>query len=195
MASTSINSRDENKELINSGMFTLMMFAVSSLMIFAALTSAFLVRRAEGNWLEFEIPSLFVYSTLIILISSVTLHFAYTKLKVGNMALTKVFTAITLVLGFLFLLTQFYAWGELVDMKVFFGGSTANVSGSFMYVLTGVHAAHIISAIIYLLIIFGKVIKSKVTSTNAIVFKTCSVFWHFLGVVWIWLYVFLIIYH
>lgn len=195
MSTMSVNNKNQNKGLIDSGMFTLMMFGVSSMMIFASLTSAYLVRRAEGNWLEFEIPTLFVYSTVVILVSSVTLHFALTNLRKNNTSLSKIFTSITLVLGGLFLVTQLYAWGQLVDMKVFFGGSSANAAGSFMYVLTGVHMAHIVSAIIYLLIVFFKVLNNKINSTNSIKFKTCALYWHFLGFVWIWLYVFLIIKH
>ena len=142
-----------------------MMFGVSSMMIFAALTSAYLVRRAEGNWLEFEIPTLFNYSTVVIILSSITLHFAYTNLKKGKTSLTNLFTLVSLLLGLVFLITQLYAWGNLVDMKVFFGGSSANAAGSFMYVLTGVHGAHIISAILYLIIIFAKVVSKKIDKT------------------------------
>lgn len=195
MSTMSANNKNHSRGLIDSGMFTLMMFGVSSMMIFASLTSAYLVRRAEGNWLEFEIPTLFIYSTGVILLSSATLHLAYSKIKSDNTSLGKIFTLITLLLGGLFLVTQFYAWGQLVDMKVFFGGSSANAAGSFMYVLTGVHAAHIVSAIIYLFVIFFKVLSGKINSSNAIKFKTCSIYWHFLGFVWIWLYVFLIIKH
>ena len=124
----SVNNKNQNKGLIDSGMFTLMLFGVSSMMIFASLTSAYLVRRAEGNWLEFEIPTLFIYSTVVILVSSVTLHLALTNLRNNNSSLSKMFTSITLVLGGLFLVTQLYAWGQLVDMKVFFGGSSANAA-------------------------------------------------------------------
>lgn len=194
MASTSIHKKND-RELINSGLFTLMMFGVSSTMIFAALTSAYIVRRAEGNWLEFEIPNLFITSTIIILLSSATIQLAYSFLNKGNKKATILLTSISLVLGIAFMISQLYAWGELVDMKVFFGGSSANAAGSFMYVLTGVHMAHIISAIIYLLIIYAKTILNKITNINSIVFKTCAIYWHFLGVVWILLYIFLIIKH
>lgn len=185
----------KNKGLINTGKFTLWMFLVSIVMIFASLTSAYIVRRAEGNWLEFELPNLFISSSIVIILSSLTLHFAYLNIKKDNISLAKIFTLITVVLGFTFLGTQWYAWGELVDMKVFFGGSSANAAGSFMYVITGVHAAHIISGIIYLLIIFIKTFRNKISSSNSVIMQTCATYWHFLGFVWIYLYIFLILNH
>lgn len=192
MSTMSIN---KNKGLINTGKFTLWMFLVSIVMIFASLTSAYIVRRAEGNWLEFELPNLFIWSSFIILFSSLTLHLSYLFIKKDNIKFAKLLISITLFLGFAFLLTQWYAWGELVNMKVFFGGSSANAAGSFMYVITGVHAAHIISAIIYLLIIFTKTLRNKISSSNAVVLQTCATYWHFLGILWIYLYIFLILNH
>ena len=194
MSSVSIHKND-NKGLINTGKFTLWLFLVSIVMVFAALTSAYIVRRAEGNWLEFEMPTLFIWSTLIIIISSVTMHFSYLSIKKDENYRSKIYLTGTVVLGFVFLLAQWYAWGQMVDMKVFFAGSSANAAGSFMYVLTGVHAAHIISGIIYLLIIFTKTLKNKITSSNSVVMQTCATYWHFLGILWIYLYVFLILNH
>lgn len=192
---TITTNNNENKGLIDSGKFTLWMFLVSIVMIFAALTSAYIVRRAEGNWLEFELPNLFVWSTIAILVSSATMHLSYLSIKKDNTKNTKFLLSITLILGFVFLVSQWYAWGQLIDMKVFFGGSSANAAGSFMYVITGVHAFHIISGIVYLLIIFGKTLGNKISSKNAIVLQTCGTYWHFLGILWIYLYVFLILNH
>ena len=185
----------KNKGLINTGKFTLWMFLVSIVMVFASLTSAYIVRRAEGNWLEFELPNLFITSSIVIILSSITLHLAYLNIKKDKVSLAKTFTFITFLLGLTFLGTQWYAWGELVDMKVFFGGSSANAAGSFMYVITGVHAAHIISGLIYLTIIFIKTFRNKISSSNSVVMLTCATYWHFLGIVWIYLYIFLILNH
>lgn len=195
MSTTSIHNNNTSRSLINSGKFTLWMFIVSIVMIFASLTSAYLVRRAEGNWLEFDLPSLFIWSTVVIVLSSATMHFSYTYIKKDEFNLSKLFISLTVILGVVFLLAQWYAWGQLVDMKVFFGGSSANAAGSFMYVLTGVHAFHIISAIIYLLIVFVKTLLNKISSKNAVVMQTCATYWHFLGILWIYLYIFLVLNH
>lgn len=192
---SSISVHKDNKGLINSGKFTLWMFLVSIIMIFASLTSAYIVRRAEGNWLEFELPNLFIWSTIAIIVSSVTMHLSYLSIKKDNLSASKVLLTSTVVLGVGFLISQWYAWGQLVDMKVFFGGSSANAAGSFMYVITGVHAFHIISGIVYLLIIFGKTLGNKISSKNAVVMETCATYWHFLGILWIYLYIFLILNH
>ena len=194
MTTLTTNSTD-NKGLINSGKFTLWMFLVSIVMIFAALTSAYIVRRAEGNWLEFEMPVLFIWSSITIVISSITMHLSYLSIKNDKIGTSKLLLTLTVVLGFVFLLSQWFAWGQLVNMKVFFGGSAANAAGSFMYVLTGVHAFHIVSGIVYLLIIFGKTLGNKISSKNAVVMETCATYWHFLGILWIYLYVFLILNH
>jgi len=172
--------------------FALWLFIVSVVMVFAGLTSAYIVRQAEGNWLEFNLPSIFYYSTGIILLSSVTMHWAYTSAKADNIDMLKVAIGLTTLLGLVFLVTQWYSWVALVDRDVYFVG---NPSGSFLYVFTGLHALHLISGVIFLIIVLISSLNYKVHSQNMARMEMCSTYWHFLGGLWVYLFMFLLLNH
>ncbi|MCW5911878.1 MAG: cytochrome c oxidase subunit 3 [Cyclobacteriaceae bacterium] len=171
--------------------FSMWLFIGSVFMLFAALTSAYIVREAEGNWVYFEMPGVFTISTVIILVSSITMQWAYWSAKKDNLENIKILVAVTAVLGFAFLILQWQGWVELVASKIYFVG---NPSGSFLYVLTGVHAIHIISAIVFLLIVLVAAYRYKVHSKNMVSMEMCTTYWHFLGGLWLYLFVFLLLY-
>lgn len=170
--------------------FALWLFMVSIIMIFAALTSAYLVRQGEGNWFEFDLPPIFWLNSVVILASSVTMHVAYFAAKKDNLELVKIFTTITTILGLSFLVLQVFAWEELVNMGVYFVG---NPSGSFLYVLTGLHGFHLITGVIYLLILLTSTYKYKVHSKSMVQMEMCTTYWHFLDGLWIYLFLFLLL--
>ena len=170
--------------------FAMWLFMASVMMLFASLTSAYIVREAEGNWLYFELPELFYYTTFIIVISSVTMQWAYFAAKKDAIYQVKLLVSITSVLGLAFLLGQFLAWGELVRNSVYFVG---NPSGSFLYVLTGLHGLHIVSAVIFLLIVLNSAIRLKIHSKNMAQMEMCTTYWHFLGGLWVYLFIFFLI--
>lgn len=171
--------------------FGMWIFMGSVFMLFAALTSAYIVREAEGNWVYFEMPKLFTVSTVVILASSITMQWAYWSAKKDNLEITKVMVTITTVLGFAFLVLQWMGWVQLVAEKIYFVG---NPSGSFLYVLTGVHALHIISAIVFLLIVLVATYRYKVHAKSLVSIEMCTTYWHFLGGLWLYLFVFLLLY-
>jgi len=172
--------------------FGMWLFLVSVVMIFASLTSAYIVRKGDGNWLEFELPPIFWVTSGILLLSSVTMHIAYLSAKKDDLMLMRLFLLITTLLGFVFLVTQYYAWVYLVKINVYFVG---NPSGSFVYVLTGLHAAHLISALLYLFVMTWKGFTYKIHSKNLLGIELCATYWHFLDVLWIYLFVFLLLNH
>jgi len=172
--------------------FALWLFIVSVVMVFAGLTSAYIVRQAEGNWLEFNLPEIFYYSTGIIILSSVTMHWAYNSAKDNNMSMLKIAMGLTSVLGLIFLVTQWYSWVALVDRDVYFVG---NPSGSFLYVFTGLHALHLVSGVIFLIIVLISSMNYKVHSQNMARMEMCATYWHFLGGLWIYLFMFLLLNH
>ncbi len=177
---------------MNPKRFLLWMFMVSIVMIFASLTSAYIVRQAEGNWLTFELPHLLWYSTVILLLSSLTAQLAYRAAKQDNLATLKTTLGLTVILGVSFLITQLYSWGVLIDNHVYFVG---NPSGSFLYVLMGVHGFHLLSGLVYLLIVLGQSFTYKVHSKNLLHLSLSVSYWHFLDVLWIYLFVFLLLNH
>ncbi|WMJ74906.1 cytochrome c oxidase subunit 3 [Cytophagaceae bacterium ABcell3] len=179
---------------VNPAKFLTWLFIVSIVMMFGALTSAYIVRRAEGNWLDFPLPNELWLSSLFIVVSSFTLHWGYVAAKKNNFQHLKLALLSTLVLGVIFLFSQFKAWQDLVEMNVFFAGSKSNPSGSFLYVLTGLHGFHIVSGLVFLLVTIYKAFTLKIHSKNLTAIQTCSTYWHFLGGLWIYLFVFLLFY-
>jgi len=172
--------------------FALWLFIVSVVMIFASLTSAYIVRQAEGNWLEFELPAIFWYSTGVIIISSLTLHYAYMAAKKDNLSNVRLGMILTSILGLSFLILQWYSWVALVDREVFFVG---NPAGSFLYVFTGLHALHLISGVIFLIIVLISSFRYEVHSKNMNTMEMCVTYWHFLGGLWLYLFMFLLLNH
>ncbi len=173
--------------------FSMWLFIVTVVMIFAALTSAYIVRQAEGNWREYELPlSLWINSGIIIL-SSATMHWAYLSAKKDNLEMVKVAISSTTFLGVLFLIGQMWAWNVLVSNEVYFTGG--NPSESFLYVLTGLHGAHLVSAIIYLFIVLFATFRYQVHSKNLAKIEMCATYWHFLDILWLYLFIFLLLNH
>lgn len=170
--------------------FAMWLFLGSVMMLFAAFTSAYIVRQAEGNWLYFELPQLFYTTTVVILLSSVTMQWAYFAAKKDNLETAKTMIALTTVLGFGFLVGQLLGWKELVSNSIYFVG---NPSGSFIYVITGLHGLHVVSAIVYLVIILVSVFRLKIHSRNLAPIEMCATYWHFLGGLWLYLFVFLLL--
>ncbi|PRY45420.1 cytochrome c oxidase subunit 3 [Spirosoma oryzae] len=177
---------------MNPRKFILWLFIVSIIMIFAAMTSAYLVRRAEGNWLEYEIPSIFAYSSGVLVLSSLTMHWAYIAAKKDNFNALKLAISITFALGLVFLYMQFQGWVALVDEKVFFVG---NPAGSFMYVFTGLHAFHLISGLLVLVSALWAAFRIRIHAKSLNQLEIAATYWHFLDILWIYLFFFLVYFH
>ncbi|GGN09780.1 cytochrome oxidase subunit III [Dyadobacter beijingensis] len=169
--------------------FILWLFLVTIIMLFASQSSAYLVRRAEGNWLEFEMPQIFWYSTVVLIMSSVAMQWAYFSAKKDQFQQLKIAISITFVLGLIFLYMQFQGWKELVAMNVYFVG---NPSGSFFYVFTGLHGFHIITGLIVLVFALTSAFKLNVHSKNLRRIQISATYWHFLDILWLYLFVFLL---
>jgi cytochrome c oxidase subunit 3 len=172
--------------------FALWLFLVTVVMIFAALTSAYIVRQAEGNWLDYELPEIFWLTSGIVVLSSISLQWAYHSAKKDNFLSLRIGMVITLLLGIAFLVGQWYSWVALVDREVFFVG---NPAGSFLYVFTGLHAVHLISGVIFLIIVLISTLKLKVHSKSLDVMEMATTYWHFLGGLWLYLFMFLLLNH
>lgn len=172
---------------MNPKKFAMWLFIGSVVMLFASLTSAYIVRQAEGNWLYFELPELVYYSTAIILVSSITMHAAYYAAKSDNISRVNFFLYLTLILGISFLVSQYLALYALADQDIHFVG---NPSGSFVIAISFVHFLHIIGGIIFLIIILNSTYKLKIHSKSLSQMEMCITYWHFLGGVWLYLFLF-----
>ncbi|SMO38909.1 cytochrome c oxidase subunit 3 [Solitalea koreensis] len=184
--------QEKTKLNVRPKKFILWLFIVTSIMLIGAFTSAYIVRKAEGNWVEFELPKVFMLSTALIVLSSFTMHWAYISGKKLNFGAQKTALWITFALGLGFLGSQWTAWQQLVAQKVFFIG---NPSGSFLYVISGAHAMHIIGGLVFLIACLAGVYKNIPQVKNVFRLELASIFWHFIDILWIYLYVFLLLNH
>jgi cytochrome c oxidase subunit 3 len=164
---------------------------ISIVMLFAGLTSAVIVRKSDGAWLEFYMPSMFWVSTVLILISSLTMFLSLHFAKKSNFKAVKAFLAATLILGIAFAFSQFEAWDQLTSGQVFFTGSESNASGSFLYILTFVHLLHLLGGLVALSVVFFKSLKNTYKPKNLLGLQVCSIYWHFLDALWLYLFLFL----
>lgn len=172
--------------------FALWLFLVTIVMIFAGLTSAYIVRQSEGNWLEYDLPTIFWYSSGIVILSSIFLQYGYASAKKDNLAGLRTGLGLAVLFGIAFLVSQWYSWVALVDENVFFVG---NPSGSFLYVFTGLHAVHLISGVIFLIIVLISTFAYKVHSKSLNTLEMATTFWHFLAALWLYLFMFLLLNH
>lgn len=177
---------------MNPKKFALWLFMGTVIMVFASLTSAYIVKRADGGWREYALPEAFVYTTVIAVVASITAQGAYAAARRDQITLLRGLLIATLLLGIAFLYGQWMGWVQWVADRVHFTGG--NTSESFGYVLTGLHAAHIISAVIFLAVVVAASFRYKVHSRQLSQLEMCITYWHFLGALWIYLYIFMLVY-
>ena len=188
---------------------------VSITMLFGGLTSAYIVRQGEGKWVEFDLPQLFKISSFIIILSSLTMQWGLISLRKSNLRNLKIAMILTVILGAGFVFSQYYAWSELYNNGIVFTGrisdiksefkyipsgketiaeaaDVGNVAGSFLYVLTGLHVAHLLVGVIALIVVFSRALAGKYSAANHNGVKMCAIYWHFLGGLWLYLFLFLL---
>ena len=184
-----ITTKQYRRNKIHPKKFALWAGIAGMIMLFAGFTSAYIVRQASGNWLEFQLPNLFYFNTAVILSSSFALQASYHFFKKGNEALYKGLLVVTFLLGLIFLVLQYYGWTELMELGVDLG---RNPSGDFVYVISGTHAAHVLGGIGALFVAMGHAfgLKYKVTEKRKLRFELTLTYWHFVDFLWLYLVVF-----
>ncbi len=164
---------------------------ISMIMFWAGLTSAYVVRHDSGNWLVFKLPDIFFISTAIIILSSITFLMVQNAAKKSNYQMMTLGTLITLVLGFGFVYCQYLGWTELTAKNVVFGGKYSNPSGSFFILFIWAHWAHLAGGIISLIVVLINSLRKKYSAENALGIELCALYWHFLDLLWVYLFLFL----
>ena len=171
----------------------ILLFAmVSMTMMFAGLTSAFVVSKSRADWLKnFQLPIAFYYSTAAIIGCSVTFYLAKKAIQKDNQTRTTMFLLATLALGILFVFLQFAGFGEIVESGYYFTGSGSSITTTFLYVVTVVHLIHLAGGVISLLIIIYNHFKQKYNSSQTLGIELGAMYWHFLDLLWVYLFLFL----
>lgn len=162
----------------------------SLVMMFAGFTSAYVVKRNQSNWLEFSLPPIFWVSTVVILLSSLTIHLATKAFVARDMNKYRSLMMITCFLGLAFIVMQWLGFKYLEDHGVKLIGTNSNAAGSFLGVITGVHMLHVLGGIIALIILFIKGYSSSRKSYSSISIEVAGTYWHFVDGLWIYLFIF-----
>lgn len=171
--------------------FTLWVALASIVMMFAGLTSAYMVKRANTNWLEFHLPDVFWYSTFVILASSITIHLSLKSFKAREMSRYRALLGITTVLGVAFVILQWIGFKQIEQGGVPLFGIESNPSASFVGIIAGLHGLHVIGGVITLIVLFLRAyigVRKVYSSTGLEIMAT---YWHFVDVLWIYLFIFL----
>ncbi len=164
---------------------------MSILMIFAGLTSAYVVSKSRPDWLnEFQLPSAFIWSTLVMITSSVTFILALKAIKKSNNKSTALLLWATLLLGLLFVFLQFKGFGQVIENGYFFTGSESNVTTSFLYIVVLVHLAHLLGGFISLIIVIYNHYKQKYNAVQTLGIELSAMYWHFMDFIWVYLFLF-----
>jgi len=163
----------------------------SIVMMFAGLTSAYIVKKSQANWLEFDLPNLFWFSTLVILVSSFTIQMAVKKAKAGEMAQYRGFLSVTAILGITFIILQLRGFQALELNNVALTGARSNSAGSFLLVIAGLHLLHLVGGVIAIAVISLKAMAAKSSTNQVLSVELVANYWHFVDILWIYLFVFL----
>ena len=194
MSTLSVKKRTSS---IHPKKFGLWLGLGSIIMMFAGLTSAFIVRRATGNWTSYKLPDLFWISTVVIILSSLTLFIGERAIKKNNSSLYRNMIGLTFLLGIGFAVLQYFGWKALLSFGILLQGN--DPSGAFLYVISGIHVAHVVGGLLFLAIFYLKTFK-KIDAAEQLIedmkpekflgIELLSTYWHFVGVLWLYLFFF-----
>ncbi len=182
---------DNKRKGINPQKFALWIGMASIIMMFTGWTSAYIVKHAAGNWLEFGLPNMFYASTVTIILSSVVLHLSYIGYKKQREVMYKGLLVLAFILGVTFVVMQYQGWMQLFGMGVDF---KANVAGSFTYLITVAHAVHVLGGLAALIVamIHAFSLKFRYTEKRKNRFELVLQYWHFVDILWIYLLLFML---
>ena len=182
---------NQQRQRIHPHKFILWVAIASILMMFAGLTSAFIVKSNLAGWKNIVIPKIFWFSTAAIVLSSLTVAMAVRSFKQREMQQYRTLIALTFVLGIVFVVLQLFGFKELWDQHIRFSGSAG--AGQFLYVIFGLHAVHVIGGIIALLVLFFKAFFGRIKLYSSVPVEVAATYWHFVDILWIYLLIFFMV--
>ena len=186
-----LNAQDDRKKHIRAKKMMLLFSMLSIAMTFAGLTSAYIVSKSRPDWItDFQLPSAFMLSTVVIVLSSLSILMAKKNVNKNNIKETSIWLGVTFLLSVVFVVSQFSGFDQLIFKGYFFTGPESTVTTSFLYVLAVLHLVHLFAGMIVLLVVIYNNQKNKY-NINKLGFELAVTFWHFLGFLWLYLFVFL----
>ncbi|WP_405610042.1 heme-copper oxidase subunit III [Polaribacter sp. Asnod1-A03] len=163
---------------------------ISMTMFFAGLTSAYVISMKRDDWVSFDLPQAFFISTFLIVASSITLFLSQKFLRDNKRQLSLLLTVVTFLLGIGFVWQQYVGFNQLKSIGLFFTGPESTVSTSFIIGITFMHVLHVLAGVIVLLVVIYNHFKYKYKSDNMLGFELGAIFWHFVDILWIYLFFF-----
>ncbi|CAM1373880.1 Cytochrome oxidase subunit III [Tenacibaculum litopenaei] len=163
---------------------------ISMVMFFAGLTSAYVVSMNREDWVTFELPQAFYISTVLIVFSSITLWLSQKFLKKNQLSQSLTLLVLTFILGMGFVWYQYVGFNQLKEVGLYFTGPESTVSTSFIIGITFMHVLHLLAGVIVLLVVIYNHFKKKYTAADMLGFELGAIFWHFVDVLWIYLFFF-----
>jgi len=183
-----VSTQQRNK--IHPHKFIMWVAIGSIVMMFAGLTSAYIVKSNQAGWTEVVMPKIFWLSTGVILLSSLVVQVALRSFKQREMRQYRLLIAATFILGIVFVLFQWMGFQQLWQQHVTFKGSGA---GQFLYVVFGIHAVHVLGGVIALMIMFLKAFFGKIKFYSSVPVEVGATYWHFVDLLWIYLFIFFLL--
>ncbi|WP_010137125.1 cytochrome c oxidase subunit 3 [Ochrovirga pacifica] len=188
---TSINVNQELKVARKKAAKPMLWISLISMtMMFAGLVSAYVISSNREDWVTFQLPNALVTSTVLIVISSITVHAALYFAKKENKNIASLLLLLTLGLGIGFVVSQFQGFDELRQSGLFFTGPKSLISSSMMMVIVFAHLLHIFVAVVVLIVMLIKQLLGKYDDGNTLGLELGTIFWHFLDLLWIALFLF-----
>lgn len=184
-----VNGNVQESKKMPTSKFLMWVAIASIIMMFGGFTSAYVVKRNQASWQSFDLPSIFWVSTALIILSSITLYICVQKYKHGKSILP--FFILTAILGVLFISFQLKGFEEVTNSGIQMIGTGSVVSGSFLYVIAGIHILHILGGLVAIFIMLFKYSSpEKSKRAGVLPLEVFSIYWHFIGILWIYLVVF-----
>ena len=185
---TTIPNKEPQK--IHPHKFAMWVAMGSIVMMFAGMTSAYIVKKNQSSWLQFDLPLIFWYSTGVILASSLTMFLASKAMKARDMSRYRTLITITAGLGLAFLVMQYLGFKDLEARDIAMIGPKSNSAVSFLFVITVLHMLHVLGGVIALITLFARAFRSTVKNYSAVPVEVVGTYWHFVDALWIYLFLF-----
>jgi len=185
--SLELNSVADQSKKIHPHKFILWVGIGSIIMMFAGLTSAYIVKRQAPGWTTYTMPIVFYYSTGVLLVSSLTFFFATKSFIERRMIQYRKLVLVTTILGLVFILLQWFGFRQLWKSGITLHGSGA---GQFLYIIAGLHAVHVLGGVIALITIYFRARNARIRSYNVVPVDVVGTYWYFVDLLWIYLFIF-----
>lgn len=181
----------QQRQRIHPHKFTLWVAMASIIMMFAGLTSAYIVKSNGANWEVVQTPSAFIYSTIVIVVSSIIMQMALRSFIHRSMQQYRLLLGITWLLGIAFVAIQWFGFQWMWNHGVHFAGASS--AGQFLYIIAGLHALHVLGGVIALTVMLLQAFFSHTRNYNRVPVEIVTTYWHFVDLLWLYLFIFFVV--